>query len=274
MSQPFVRAAHRLVVHLVGAVEHVHLDAERATEVLHRLRLTGTGGTRGGAAQHEPLRLRQGDDASIRQRRDDEAPGRPDVLVHVRNLRVAHVDLELPGLLVGAVAELRGPLERVGDVNLFVDELLARVSGVNVDCTQRQHLFAVELLEFAVDGVDDPLELVELLLQEVLHGVIVAILEAIERFVHFLGEDQSRDDNRVLCGLLKHPFGPRHLVVLGDGDFELREQCGAHRLHHHVEPLFHRSFARALLGKGDVFLLTRPHRDCVFARVAHLVGFE
>ena len=69
---------------------------------------------------------------------------------------------------------------------------------MNVDCTQRENLFAVELLEFAVDGVDDTLELVELLLQEVLHGVIVAVLQAIERFVHFLGEDESRDDDRVL----------------------------------------------------------------------------
>ena len=274
LRQTLVGGTHSLVVHLVRAVEDVHLDAESAAEVLHRLRLAGTRGTRGCAAQHEPLRLREGDHASIGERRDDETSGRADVLVHVGNLRVADVDLEFAGLLVGAVAELRGPLERVRDVHLFVDELLAGIASVHVDGAQRQHLLAVQFLEFAVDSLDDPLELVELFLQQVLHRVVVAVLEPVERLVDLLREDEARHGDGVLRRLLKHPLGPRHLIVLGHGQLELVEQRRAHRLDDDVEPLLHGALAHALARERDVLLLAGPHRDRILGRVAHLVGLE
>eukprot|EP00982_Pelagococcus_subviridis_P002511 19187-Pelagococcus_subviridis.AAC.2 len=71
LRQALVRLPHRLVIHLIGAVEDVHLNAERATEILHRLRLARPRGARGGAAEDEPLRLRQRDVAPIRERGDD-----------------------------------------------------------------------------------------------------------------------------------------------------------------------------------------------------------
>lgn len=43
LSQALVDLTHGLVVHLVGAVEHVALHANGTGEVLHRLGLASTG---------------------------------------------------------------------------------------------------------------------------------------------------------------------------------------------------------------------------------------
>ena len=60
------RACSRLhlVVHLLGAVEHVDHDAQRAPQVLGGLGLAGPGGARGGATHGQVEGLSQGDVAS------------------------------------------------------------------------------------------------------------------------------------------------------------------------------------------------------------------
>ena len=116
--------------------------------------------------------------------------------------------------------------------------------------------------------------MVELFLQQVLHRVVVAILESVERLVDLLREDEARHGDGVLRRLLKHPLGPRHLIVLGHGQLELVEQRRAHRLDDDVEPLLHGALAHALARERDVLLLAGPHRDRILGRVAHLVGLE
>ena len=65
--------------------------------------LTGSGGSCGSASQDEPLGLGEGDVTSVGEWRDAQAPAVPDVLVVVRDLGIADVDLAGLGLLALAI---------------------------------------------------------------------------------------------------------------------------------------------------------------------------
>ena len=59
--------------HLAGAVGDDDVDAQRAAQVLHRLRLARAGGAGGRAAEVHAQRLGQRDVAAVGERRDDQA---------------------------------------------------------------------------------------------------------------------------------------------------------------------------------------------------------
>ena len=135
LRQTLVNAAHDVVVHLVRAVEDVHRDAKCARQVLDCLGLARARGPGGGTSEAQPLSLSQRDVAPVSQRGDAQAPTDADVLVAVRDLGVANVDLKLPSLLVLQVTELGLPLETIALLHALVHEALHHITRVHVDGT-------------------------------------------------------------------------------------------------------------------------------------------
>jgi hypothetical protein len=114
------------------------------------------------AAQHQPLRLCQRDVAAVREGSDAQAAAVADVLVVVRNLGVADVDLAVLGLLIDQVPQLALPLEAGAALHTLVDEALDHVTRVHVDGAQGDELLAVQLAQVAVDELDQPNQLLHL----------------------------------------------------------------------------------------------------------------
>ena len=157
MRQPAVNLPHALVIHLIGAVEDDDELPERVPEILRRLRLSRPRGTRGGAAEEHPERLRQRDVADVRQRRDHEAFLHAEVLVRVLEIHVADRD-DHRVLLFGPVEPaLFHPLEirRVSDA--LLDEILRGVSLVHVHGDARLEVLPVVLPERRPRRDDDHL---------------------------------------------------------------------------------------------------------------------
>ena len=100
-----------LVVHLFRAVEHVHHDAERATQVLRRFSLSGSGRPSWCAAHGQVERLREGDVAPVGEGRDDESWSVAEVFVRVTELRVTDVCEAILLFLVPAMTQLTQPRE-------------------------------------------------------------------------------------------------------------------------------------------------------------------
>lgn len=88
-----------LVVHLLGAIEHVDHLAKSPAKIFGGLGLAGTGWARGCSAHHQMQRLRQRDVAAIGQGCDDQSRHVAEVLVSVDEARVADVG-EAVALLV------------------------------------------------------------------------------------------------------------------------------------------------------------------------------
>jgi hypothetical protein len=112
--------------HLVAAVEHDHVLAERVAQVLGRLRLARPRRPRRRAAEEHAQGLAQRDVAHVGQRRDHEALLDAEVLVAVLEVDVADGDYDRAALLAPVEADLLEPVKvgRVADLWLGVFVLL------------------------------------------------------------------------------------------------------------------------------------------------------
>ncbi len=99
--------------------------------------------------------MSQGDVASIRKRCDAQAATVANVLIRVLDLSVTNVDLRFLALLILVVAQLTLPLEAGLVLDTLLNEALDDVTGVHINGTQSDELFAVVLGQLAIDDGDE-----------------------------------------------------------------------------------------------------------------------
>eukprot|EP00965_Chrysotila_dentata_P166754 5506558-Pleurochrysis_carterae.AAC.3 len=247
LREPGEDVGHALRVHLVGAVHHDHPDGEAAAQVLGRLGLARARGPGGRAAHDEAQRLGQRDVAAVGQRRDDEAARVTHVLVRVAELGVADSDEAVLALLVPRVLELALPRKRVGRVHLLGDELLHHVARVHVDGDGGLDLGPLLLVELAEHHVRVGGEALHAGLQVLLHGVLVALLQPLERGVD-VGRppDLARGD----AELRDEHHDPLLARLLDEDVDRLKESQLEHLLlvvHQAVEPVLNLALAHVAL---------------------------
>ena len=140
-----------MIAHLVGTVGHHDVKTECATEVLHRLSLSGPGRAGWRASEKHSHSLCQCDVAAIRQWRDNQALLATQVFVLIREIHVCHRDetgamrAHLVGLVGTPVeAGLLQPLKvlSVDQLFLFVQchNLVTHVPLVHLDGHKRLDL--------------------------------------------------------------------------------------------------------------------------------------
>ena len=214
MRQPAVDLPHALVIHLIGAVEDDDELPERVSEILRRLRLSRPRGTRGGAAEEHPERLRQRDVADVRQRRDHEAFLHAEVLVRVLEIHVADRDDHRVHLVAPVKTALLRPLEVSDVANFFLHEVLRGVSLMHVHRDHRLEVLAFVLSEVRARRDDDHLlQEAVLLLKRFLHGRLILLRDG-ERALHVRGPEELNPQKR---NLRRVPEDERLQILLVHG---------------------------------------------------------
>ena len=178
-GQPLVDAAERAVVHLVGAVGHHDVLAERAAHVLGRLGLARARGAGGRAAEEHAEGLRERDVAAVGEGRDDEPLLDAEVLVVVLEVDVGDGDLGVVEVVPPVEARLLLPLKVLGVLDPLLLDFLEDILLVDVDEDHGLHLAASPLAKLAQVHVRphiDPDQLVqplEVLLDGRLHDALL-----------------------------------------------------------------------------------------------------
>ena len=241
-GEALVDAAERAVVHLVGAVGHDAVLAERARHVLDGLRLARAGGAGGRAAEEHAERLRERDVAAVGERRDDEPVLDAEVLARVLEAHVGHGDLAL--VEVGAVVEARLllPLEVLGVLDAPLDDVLPHVALVDVDEDHRLDLLARPLTEGAqlqvgaqVDA-DEVVEALVVLLVGDLHDALLR-LGAVECVLGVHGPLELDAEQRHLRLVLVRELLEAHDLAVARGAGVDPVDGALHLLEQPVEPL-------------------------------------
>eukprot|EP00962_Isochrysis_galbana_P001296 scaffold330_cov109-Isochrysis_galbana.AAC.8 len=182
------------------------------------------------ASHDEAKRLCESDIAPIGESRDHEAA------------RVA--DLALPG-------------EGHGIVDLVINELFYDVAAVHIDRDERLDFDTHLLSEIAQHHVRPHGEPLHALLVVLLHGLLVALLEAFEGGVHLSGPPDLRSGDAQLRDVHGHPFFTRLLDVrvyaLEEAPFERFLLV----IHEAVQPVLDLAFAHKGALVGEHLLVDR-----------------
>mmetsp|Transcript_31209 Transcript_31209/g.79124 ORF Transcript_31209/g.79124 Transcript_31209/m.79124 type:complete len:1071 (+) Transcript_31209:5803-9015(+) len=260
--------AHRLVVHLRGAVEDVDALCEHRAEVLGRLRLARPGGPRRGGAQAEGEGRGDGHVTTVSEGGDDEAAVEPHVLVPVHDASRALLDHAVVERLVPVEAQLALPGELADVHDGVADELVHDVARVHVDDDLGVYLLAHQLLEVGAHLLDQVVDLALELGSVGFHGVLVPEAHPVEHVFDLPGPPDL--DARLAAHAQRHVH-PLEALVLGVEEHRLLHDGPERHLHlnrHCRHPRFHRALHVDHRAELERLALGRDHAldDAVVAR--------
>eukprot|EP00961_Rhodomonas_salina_P240789 3253310-Rhodomonas_salina.1 len=145
---------------------------------------------------------------------------------------------------------------------------------MHVERHEHDDLFAVVALQVLENELRVRGEGVDLLLVVLAHGVLVALLQLLERPVHLLRVHHAAHNLHELRAPVEDELCPRLLVKRADGLDHARLQRVVRVVREPEQPRLHRTLARELLGPRHILLLVRVHPDGHLGRVVLLVLVE
>jgi len=182
------------------------------------------------------------------------------VLVRIFELRIANVCEAILLPLVPPVPQLALPLERLRALHLGLHQLGDDVPGVHVNRTDGHDFLPLLLGQLSDQQRDQRAQLRDLLLQVVLDGVVVALLEAREGHVDLGGPPDLRPAQGHLSRIIEQPLLARFLLVAHHRLAEVMPDGRAHGVLKTIQPGLHSTLAdHPAIGELDVFAVLGEH---------------